>query len=140
MYDQQLHATYDAIKKLSMSFQVEPLEIVKQVHQYRRYWKPDTVKTLLLAESHVFTSAESFAQRHKCDIFDDLAGYPKEYVRFVYCLSYGDSDSMLNPLPGRNSGTPQFWKLFNETVTDDFRVTNNPDKKDKRAQKIALLQ
>lgn len=153
MYDQQLRTAYDAIKGLPMNFQVEPFEIVKQVHQYRMYWKPETVKTLLLAESHVFTSAELFAQRH---IFDGLAGYPEEYVRFVYCLSYGDSDSILNPLPGKSSGTPQFWKLFNETVKRDLRVTNcpdknktvaanfcvvnNPDKADKRAEKIALLQ
>lgn len=136
MYDQQLRATYDAIKNSSMIFQIEPFEVVERVHQYRMYWKPETVKTLLLAESHVFTSAESFAQRH---IFDGLADYPEEYVRFVYCLSYGDSGSMLDPLPGRNSGTPQFWKLFSETVTGDFGVTNNPDRADKRAQKIALL-
>ncbi len=35
---------------------VEPLESVQLVEKYRRYFKPYTVRIILLAESHVFTS------------------------------------------------------------------------------------
>lgn len=137
MYNDLLSDAYNSIKNLSTMFQVEPFEIVDRVHQYRMYWKPDSVKTLLLAESHVATDSHSFSCLHN---FSELVNYPEEYVRFVYCLSYGDSDSLSTPLSSRNGGTPQFWKLFSETVAGDFRVTNNPDKADKRAEKISLLR
>lgn len=36
---------------------------------------------------------------------------PPDFVRFVYCLGYGE-DKLLDGTVERNSGTPQFWKIF----------------------------
>jgi hypothetical protein len=40
------------------------------------------------------------------------------YVRLVYSLGYGEDALLQDPLEGaRNSGTPQFWKLFFSCLT-----------------------
>ena len=52
-----LEETYTEINKI-LGNNAEPLESVHLVEAYRRYLKPDTVRVVLLAESHVFTSNE----------------------------------------------------------------------------------
>ncbi|MDQ6666242.1 MAG: hypothetical protein M3Z23_17830, partial [Acidobacteriota bacterium] len=37
---------------------------------------------------------------------------PRGFVRLVYCLGYGESHLLDEPIEARNSGTPQFWKIF----------------------------
>ena len=49
-----LEETYNKIKKEVQDAEFEPFEIIKAVDDYRRFWKPENVKTLLLAESNVF--------------------------------------------------------------------------------------
>ena len=96
----------DEIKMLMREEQT--FEIVKMVHDYRLYFKPEKVKTVLLAESHVYTSDDDFQSELPSDY---LSGYPKKYVRFVYCLGYGENELLNKPVP-KNSGTPEFWKIF----------------------------
>jgi hypothetical protein len=48
---------------------------------------------------------------------------PPNFVRFVYCLGYGENDLLDKPITA-NSGTPQFWKIFYSCVND---VTSNGD-------------
>jgi hypothetical protein len=52
-----LEETYHGINRI-LGNNAEPLESVGLVETYRRYLKPDTVRVVLLAESHVFTSDE----------------------------------------------------------------------------------
>jgi hypothetical protein len=52
-----LERTYHEISRI-LGNNAEPLESVRLVVTYRRYLKPETVRVLLLAESHVFTSEE----------------------------------------------------------------------------------
>jgi hypothetical protein len=52
-----LEETYYEINQI-LGNNVEPLESVRLVETYRRYFKPETVRVVLLAESHVFTSDE----------------------------------------------------------------------------------
>lgn len=136
MFENYLKETYDEIASLDLNFEIEPYEVVKSVHQYRMYWKPEKINVVLLAESHVFTDELAFSHRHN---FNALANYPQEYVRFVYCLSYGDSQSLTQNYLSRNSGTPQFWQLFNQSIGGNYRVTNNSNADDKRHEKISLL-
>lgn len=88
----------------------EPLESVRLVETYRRYLKPETVRIVLLAESHVFTSDED--RRIAVPPIDDLPGYPKQYARFEYCLGLGERDLTNDPHHPRRDGTPQFWKVL----------------------------
>ena len=52
-----LEETYYEINRI-LGNSVEPLEPVRLVETYRRYLKPESVRVVLLAESHVVTSDE----------------------------------------------------------------------------------
>jgi hypothetical protein len=86
---------------------VESWESVVLVDQNRQYLKPETVRVVLLAESHVFSSDKD--RRIAIPPIDDLPGYPKQYARFVYCLGNGERDLTNDPYHPRRDGTPQFW-------------------------------
>jgi len=141
----KLLVAHEKIKKI-LGESIEPFESVRLVQEYRDYWKPDKVKIILLAESHVFTSDEERNIQTKRR--ETLPGYPSQYARFVYCLAYGEKSlKQGDASTKRDDGTPQFWKLLyacnNPGVTGlgDFypvRKTNTPD--EERIQvKIDLL-
>lgn len=106
---QKLNETYLKIMQI-LGEQTEPLESVQLVEAYRRFLKPDKVRVILLAESHVFT--------HDADRnvyippISDLPGYPEQYARFVYCLGYGEKNLTRSANHPKRDGTPQFWKIF----------------------------
>jgi hypothetical protein len=59
----------------------------------------------------------------ECDPIEDLPGYPTEYARFVYCLSYGESEMLIHNRPVKNSGTRQYWEMFYSCLHEiDTRV------------------
>lgn len=130
-----LQKTYNKIIQEHPNLTFESYPVVKLVNDYRLYWKPQRFKTILFAESHVFTNELETAFKHTIN----LPNYPTSYVRFVYNLAYGQSDTLPESVPN-NGGTPQFWKLFNEIAGNKFRVVNNQNPKDKLEQKIGLLQ
>jgi hypothetical protein len=130
-----LQSTYDKIIQEHSNLTFESYPVVKLVNDYRLYWKPQRVKTILFAESHVYTNELETAIKHTINLPD----YPTSYVRFVYNLAYGQSDTLPESVPN-NGGTPQFWKLFNDIAGNRFRVVNNQNPKDKLEQKIQLLQ
>jgi len=46
--------TYNLIKsRIPKTQQIDSLDVVKQVEQYRQFWKPAKINVILLAESHV---------------------------------------------------------------------------------------
>ena len=109
MNDELLLSCYRQISGI-LGGRSEPWESVKLIEQYRRYWQPEKVNVVLLAESHVFTSDVDRACRLKK--FKELPGYPDFYARYVYCLAYGEqtcTDAGKHP---PKDGTPQYWKLF----------------------------
>lgn len=130
-----LKSTYDKIIQEHPNLTFESYLVVKLVNDYRFYWKPQRVKTILFAESHVFTNGLETTIKHSIKLPD----YPTSYVRFVYNLAYGQSNTLTESV-ANNGGTPQFWKLFNEIAGNNFRVVNNLDPSDKLDQKIQLLQ
>jgi hypothetical protein len=117
----RLEETYYEINKI-LGDNTEPLESVRLVETYRRYLKPETVRVVLLAESHVFTSDED--RRIAIPPIDGLPGYPMQYARFVYCLGNGERDLTNDPHHPRRDGTPQFWKVL---YACDNRVENLED-------------
>lgn len=104
-----LNDAYLKIKEI-LGEETEELESVHLVETYRRYWKPDNVKVLLLAESHVFTSDND--RKITVPPIPALPGYPTHYARFVYCLGYGERNLTTSPLHPARDGTPQFWKVL----------------------------
>jgi len=101
---------YDELQRVHRTAAVfDRREVVKCVEEYRRYWKPEKPRVILLAESHVLTTPKDYAVRLKP--IHGLKGYPTNYVRFVYCLGYGENDLLERPIED-NSGTVQYWKLL----------------------------
>src|SRR5258707_15349419 len=84
---------------------LEPEGVGFAVERHRWAWKPETVRVLLIAESHVFTSEEHFRLRIAPHRLPPEARHaPPEYVRLIYCLGYGESH-LLSPVPSEgNSG------------------------------------
>lgn len=116
-----LEETYYAINRI-LGDNAEPLESVRLVETYRRYLKPERVRVVLLAESHVFTSDED--RRIAIPPIDGLPEYPTLYARFVYCLGYGERDLTQNKNHPPHDGTPQFWKIL---YSCDNLITNRND-------------
>ena len=102
--------TYKTLESTLGSNSIESFEIVNTVHDYRLFWKPKKVKTVLLAESHVYTSNSDY-ESYLNTSYLKLPRYPNKYVRFVYCLGNGENEVLNLNIP-KNTGTPEFWKIF----------------------------
>src|SRR5438094_9128906 len=103
-----LRKSYDKIKWVIEN--PESFEVVEQVEIYRNLWKPDQVKVVLLAESHVHTAQEDFLEWS----YGTNPTYRGRLVRFVYCLGYGESLVKISS----NPGTSQFWKILYSCVNN----------------------
>jgi hypothetical protein len=125
---------------------IDPLNVVSKVEEYRQFWKPRQVKVILLAESHVYTTASDYKARLSSSILKRVmpsssGEYPKDFVRFVYCLGYGENRLLTRKIE-KNQGTWQFWKIFcyctglNE---DTVKKTRNPFFERRLRSKINVL-
>ena len=90
----------------------ESMEYLTRIDQWRRAWRPERVRVLLIAESHV---AERAGDLDVQVILPPNVGadptLPRGFCRLVYCLGYGESD-ICGPVTHGNAGTWQFWDLF----------------------------
>jgi len=89
----------------------ESAAYLASVTAWRNAWRPERVRVLLVAESHVAelrgdievsVAPPAWAQRH----------LPTSFCRLIYCLGYGESE-ICSPAPAKNStGTLGFWDIF----------------------------
>jgi hypothetical protein len=108
---------YNAIVPLLINdnFEQEPFESVSLVEEYRQCLKPNEkdIKIILLAESHVLTNSSEIQISIKRTLEElTISDYPKQYVKFVYCLAYGERYLTQDSLHPERDGTPQYWELF----------------------------
>jgi hypothetical protein len=145
----KLEKTYDEIKRKCPKTMIDSFEAVKEVEAYRQFWKPKQTNIVLLAESHVYTDQSDFSRNLNNGYMQRLLpGYPSHFVRFVYCLGYGE-DTLLDGISEErlNSGTPQFWKIFSYCAAEnpdnpqDYKIlkTGTPSFNERIKNKIALL-
>lgn len=91
----------------------ESAEYLRRVEKWRAAWRPERVRVLLVAESHV---AEQPGDLHiSVSVPTALGappGLPEGFCRLVYCLGYGEDALCLPVSPANNGGTWQFWDLF----------------------------
>lgn len=127
--------------RIGTGWEHESVAVLAAVAAHREYWKPDEVRVLLLAESHVLTHERELVAKVPLARWGH-PGAPSEFVRLVYCLGYGEK--ALVPIVSPNQGTPQFWKLFAACMGDmkGTKVLKGSDKKlECRVQnKVALLE
>jgi hypothetical protein len=140
---QECHRRLAAI----LGSEAEPVEVLLRAEEHRHYWRPDRVKVVLLAESHVYTTLEELGRTVSFPM-SVPADLPRGFVRLVYCLGYGENRLLSRPITTpRNTGTPQFWKIFYSCVhpiaaNGDFAPvqTSTTSPAERIANKIALLQ
>ena len=78
---------------------MDSLKVVKQVEEYRQFWKPKKTNVVLLAESHYYTKKQDYEIKCSRLILDKLiSNYPTNFVRFVYCLGYGENELLNTPI------------------------------------------
>jgi hypothetical protein len=125
--EKALESTYELIGRACPGARIDSLEVIKQVEEYRQLWKPEKTNVILLAESHVYTDKEDF--QRKCDrsVLDRIIpNYPIRFVRFVYCLGYGEDTLLTKSNHGRpDRGTPQFWKIFSACISENPNNLNS---------------
>ncbi|MGF1482056.1 MAG: hypothetical protein ACFB4I_21680 [Cyanophyceae cyanobacterium] len=91
----------------------EPPGVALAVEKHRWAWRPPTVKVVLLAESHIYTSVSDFALIVLKEALPTEAQQtPAEFVRIIYCLGYGEPQLLSGKTDAKNAGTRQFWDLF----------------------------
>ena len=78
------------------------------VTAWRNAWRPERVRVLLVAESHV---AEQPGDTDITVHVPDDPSLPTSYCRLVYCVGYGESE-LCSAVPASNPGTWQFWDVF----------------------------
>lgn len=83
------------------------------VGAWRRAWRPERVKVLLVAESHVAESPNDRNAVVNTPRWLDRQ-FPSQFVRLVYCLGYGEPTLCRVPKPTANGGTWQFWDIFGQ--------------------------
>jgi hypothetical protein len=112
------------------------------VAAHREYWRPEEVRVLLLAESHVLTHDHELEAQVRLDAYGH-SDAPTEFVRLVYCLGYGERD-LVDGAVKPNTGTWQFWQLFAACVDDPpggkILKTVEQRLKQRIANKVALLE
>lgn len=118
---ESIEKTYRLIQRSILQYTlIDSLEVVNQVEQYRQFWKPEETNIVLLAESHVYTDKKD--SKMKCDrtiLHRIIPNYPLPFVRFVYCLGYGENELLIRVRTDRrNAGTPQYWKIFSSCVAE----------------------
>src|SRR6266487_7163851 len=103
-----LASCYEGLVK--MRYDIDSYDTVEEVERHRRFWRPDKVRVVLLAESHVRTDEEDFNHRWS---YGSGPVYQGKFVRFVYCLAYGERKLVQIP---SNRGTWQFWLLLSSCL------------------------
>eukprot|EP00553_Chaetoceros_curvisetus_P011294 CAMPEP_0204637518 /NCGR_PEP_ID=MMETSP0717-20131115/36834_1 /ASSEMBLY_ACC=CAM_ASM_000666 /TAXON_ID=230516 /ORGANISM="Chaetoceros curvisetus" /LENGTH=445 /DNA_ID=CAMNT_0051656963 /DNA_START=57 /DNA_END=1394 /DNA_ORIENTATION=+ len=126
-----LKHSHTAISFLLPEEDTESYAAMKVAKEYYDYWRPNKVKIIILAESHVFTDELDATQGHviSTDVLS-LEEYPgpRDYCALVYCIGYGEK-SVLVPRENKDTlsanttvhmqcpstaakGTVQFWKVL----------------------------
>lgn len=88
----------------------EPPAAALAAEAWREAFRPARLRLLLLAESHMATSAAELACPLRLPPGLDWP-VPAGFVRHVYCPAYGER-ALVPDLPVHNAGTPQYWQLL----------------------------
>jgi len=91
----------------------EPFDACWAAECHRQYWKPKRLRFALLAESHVYTDSDDLKAQVRTDLLPvEAQGAPSQFVRLIYCLAYGDSSLLTQPVQQSNNRDTSYWELF----------------------------
>ena len=103
---EQCHAALSRVQ----GFVAEPLTALQHAEAHRAFWRPRSVRVIVLAESHVYTTAEETTLVVTVP-WRARWNAPTGFVRLVYCVGYGEPELVDGPFFDP-LGTPQYWKLL----------------------------
>lgn len=108
-----LQNAHRAVHTLLPEGDCESFDVVTVARRYCDHWRPHKTKVILLAESHAATEHNLVVSRRLEESVMPSTRYngPREFLSLVYCLSYGENESLCQPI-SNNKGTPQFWSLL----------------------------
>jgi hypothetical protein len=107
-----LELAYARARDIIGSKQAECLDVAEEVERLRCQWRPERVRVVVLAESHVWTSRDETRSR-----VTQPNGIETGFARFIYCLGCGEPQLMaLAVKPNTNAW--QYWRLFRDTVCE----------------------
>jgi hypothetical protein len=123
-YQDQLKEAYEEGKKIieeairakRWRIDPEPPETALVADAHRWFWKPNDVKFIVVAESHVYTSEREISVKMRLDklrAYDFPTDAPLGFVKLVYCLGYGVNEILSAPgMIDNSGGTWPYWRLF----------------------------
>ncbi len=125
--------------------ELEPDDVAVAVERHRWYWRPAHVKVALVAESHVYTSRDDLNTKldyPNHDGFVELRDAPRDFVRLIYCLGYGQRELLPHSATSqqRKGGTPQYWTVFSELAGTSGSKPQTGQWADRVKWKIETLQ
>jgi hypothetical protein len=107
-----LELAYGRARDIIGRERAECLEAAVEVDRLRQAYGPERVRVVVLAESHVWTSRDEIRSHVVMP-----NGIETRFVRFVYCLGYGEPQLVVPAVtPNRMGVSHQFWRLFHDTV------------------------
>eukprot|EP01082_Thalassiosira_pseudonana_P007363 g6458.t1 g6458 contig23:506490-509749(-) len=108
-----LFNAHQALGRLLPKSDLESFDVLNIARRYYDHWRPPQTRVILLAESHAFTETERALKGPGLDrsLLERYTG-PREHLRLVYSLTYGEKEALSCPDDDANKGTPQFWTLF----------------------------
>ncbi len=119
--------------------QPESAEYLARVDGWRRAFRPEHVRVLLVAESHVREADGDIDVRIDMSATDDeLAIAPPGYCRLIYCLGYG-ADSICQPAPLAANGGTNYWTLFARLAGKTIHPLVTPKKREDLGRKAVVL-
>lgn len=134
-----LERTHAKLTSLIGSDRVECVQAAAVVEHLRRMWRPSQPRIVLLAESHVWTSADEA----RC-IVRQPDGVETGFARFVYCLGAGEPE-LVSPAVHPNKPGAQYWKLLHDCLQgpdvphSGLLVSGEPNAARRVANKLRLL-
>ena len=137
--EMSLKDCYERIMRLDPDLEIDSFDVAEEVCRIRQFWKPESVRVVLLAESHAYTRQQDFVNSWQIP----RTVHHGKFVRFVYCLANGESS--LVPSIHRNPGTSQFWKILFSCLnqvssSEDFGpILRSTPTQERIANKIELL-
>lgn len=122
-----------------LGVRAESAAYLDAVAAWRAMWRPECVRVLLVAESHVGEHPGDEAVAVMPLEWAARRPLPGRYVRLIYCLGYGESE-ICSPKPVKNSGTPQFWNIFGQIAFGEPQPPKNRSTlRDRLGWKVSVL-